>query len=139
MTEPTPAPIVPPSPPAPAPVEATVPPPAPEVPDYLQPAHEDDTFTEYGLRTPDGQLYWGDYRGNDLSTPQARYQMRLRLYNTARELGDIPEQFIARYQWVGRNVHRIIDRSFTDAGVVPIESEAAAPQPPQPVNGQGPA
>lgn len=132
MTEPTP--IVPPTPPAPAPIEATVPPP---MPDYLQPVHEDDTFTEYGLRTPDGQISWGDYRGNDLSTPQARYMMRIRLGNTARELGDIPEQFIARYQWVGRNVHKVTDRAFTDAGVVPIESEAAAPQPAEPPqNGQ---
>ena len=60
--------------------------------------------------------------------------MRLSLRRTATEIGHDPDSFVAGYSWVGRVVEQKTDRTFTDAGVIPMDSDAAAP-PPSP-NGQ---
>lgn len=118
--------------PIPAPIEATAAAPEPAPPEYLQPCHDEDLFTEYGLQTPDGAIHWGQFRGNDISTPESRFMMRLSIRKTAVEVGYDPEIFVASYRWVGRVVEKKTDRVFTDAGVVPIDSDAAAPPPAQP-------
>lgn len=113
-----------------APIEASAPEPAVEaatLPEHLQPQALDNTYTEYGLRLSNGTVHWGVYLGNPLNTPQERSIMVLKLRKTAEEFGVNEAEFLAKFSWIGRGVIEKVLRHFTDAGIVPLESEAAAP------------
>lgn len=105
------------------------------LPEHLADQNADDVFTEYGLKTPNGSIFWGTFAGKPLLTPQDRFLMVVALQRTAAELGLLEEGFVQGYSWVGRDVHQVVHRSFTEAGEVPIQSEVAIAAPAQPEQG----
>lgn len=112
--------------PTPEPIPDPVP-----TPEYLLDQVFDDTFTEYGLRGPDGTISWGMFSGSSLATAADRAQTLLRLRVTATELSQPTEAFVNGYSWVGRVVHQVVQRSYVDAGELPIDSEAVSAPPQQ--------
>lgn len=123
--------------PAPTPIaETNGSPPPLEFPEHLKPRHDEGVYTQWGLRSPDGVIHWDKFNDDvDLKTPESRAVLRLRLRATARDLGFEPEAFVAQYGWVGRVVTQTTERTFADAGSVPIDTDEVAPlpgqQPPQ--------
>jgi hypothetical protein len=135
--------VIPPVPPALTPIEATVPPePQPAVvlesppvdpppPPWLDDDDRDDTFVEWGLRSPDGAVHWGQFNTKPLTTPVDRYMMVIALRRTANELGIPESDFVSGYSWVGRNARQVVHRTFTDAGAAVLDSELVVTPPGQ--------
>lgn len=79
----------------------------------------ESTVTRYGLRLPNGQTVWGQYKGHDLDTPLGRSRLFIALTKTANDLDFDEAQFLGHYKWSTRT------ETTTDTGCVPITSQEA--------------
>lgn len=59
---------------------------------------------EYGLRLPNRDIVWNEWRGHPLQTSQQRWTLWQILRRTADEVGWTEEDFLPRYSWVSRSV-----------------------------------
>ena len=69
---------------------------------------KDDEVTsvrmEYGLKLPNREIVWNEYRGIPIQTPQQRWALWQILRKTAEDVGFTEEDFLPRYGWVSRSV-----------------------------------